>query len=348
MTGLVVDLPIETERLLLRPHRMDDLDDLARFHGDPEVVRYVPWPVRDRAATEETLKVKLTQTELLAHGQWLVLAVEERSSGRVIGEVLMKWASDEQGEVGFAFAREAQGQGYAAEAATAMLRLAFDDLGFRRITAVVVEGNEPSVRLLGRLGFRQEARFVEGVFFKGAWVTQLVLALTADEWRSPRSPSSDTAEIQDVIRRFLDAFTSGPAADVDARLDDLRAVMLPGAVVVRTCGVAPELDDVESFISPRRTILTDGTLTGFSEHAGRGRVDVFGDVAHWFGRYTKDGVMDGERIPGAGMKSVQLVRTADGWRISAMAWDDERDGLALADHVSLDVTQSDSQKGPGR
>ena len=37
---------------MLRAHRMDDLDDLARFHGDPEVVRYVPWPVRDRAATE--------------------------------------------------------------------------------------------------------------------------------------------------------------------------------------------------------------------------------------------------------------------------------------------------------
>lgn len=184
MSGLALDLPIGTERLVLRPHRMDDLDDLARFHGDPDVVRYVPWPVRDRAATEETLRVKLTQTELVAHGQWLVLAVEVRETGRVVGEVLLKWASDGQGEVGFAFARDAQGQGYAAEAASAMLRLGFDDLGFDRITAVAVEGNEPSVRLLGRLGFRREARFVDGVRFKGAWVTQLVFGLLADEWRS--------------------------------------------------------------------------------------------------------------------------------------------------------------------
>ena len=45
----------------------------------------------------------------------------------------------------------------------------------------------PSVRLLGRLGFRQEARHVDGVFFKGEWVTSLVFALLEDEWRAGRS-----------------------------------------------------------------------------------------------------------------------------------------------------------------
>ncbi len=186
MNGLVVELPIETERLLLRAHTMDDLDDLARFHGDPDVVRYVPWPVRDRAATEETLRTKLGQTRLDEHGQWLVLAVEERSSGTVIGEVLLKWASDRQGELGFAFGRDHQGQGYAAEAARGVLALAFDDLGFHRVTAVVNENNSPSARLLGRLGFRQEARHVEGAFFKGAWATTLVFALLEDDWRADR------------------------------------------------------------------------------------------------------------------------------------------------------------------
>ena len=181
--GLPVRLPITTDRLVLRPHTMDDLDDLVVFHSDPEVVRYVPWPVRDRVATEETLRVKLTQTELVAPGQWLVLAVELGETGTVIGEVLLKWASDGQGEVGFALGRDHQGRGYAAEAATAMLRLGFDDLGFRRITAVVIDGNASSARLLTRLGFRQEARFVDGVRFKGAWATQLVYAMLDDEWR---------------------------------------------------------------------------------------------------------------------------------------------------------------------
>ena len=182
--GLPVRLPIETDRLVLRPHTMADLDDLVDFNSDPEVVRYVPWPVRDRAATEETLRVKLTQTELVAHGQWLVLAVELRATGTVIGEVLLKWASDRQGEVGFAFGRHHQGHGYATEAASAMLRLGFHDLGFHRITAVVIDGNDASARLLGRLGFRQEARLLDGVHFKGEWSTQLVFGMLEDEWRS--------------------------------------------------------------------------------------------------------------------------------------------------------------------
>lgn len=186
MTGLDVRLPVETERLVLRAHRATDLDDLLAFHSDPEVVRYVPWPVRDRRATAETLQVKLTQTELIAHGQWLVLAVELRSTGTVIGEVLLKWASERQGEVGFALAREHHGRGYAAEAATAMLRLGFDDLGFHRITAVCVEDNTASARLLTRLGMRQEARLVDNVHFKGAWATQLVFAMLEDEWRAGR------------------------------------------------------------------------------------------------------------------------------------------------------------------
>lgn len=190
MSGLALDLPIETQRLVLRAHRMDDLDDLARFHGDPEVVRYVPWPVRDRAATEEALRTKLGQTRLDEHGQWLVLAVEERSTGTVIGEVLLKWAADRQGELGYAVGRDHHGQGYAAEAARAVLGLAFDDLGFHRVSAVVVDGNDASVRLLGRLGFRQEARHVDGAFFKGAWVTSLVFALLEDEWRTMSIPST--------------------------------------------------------------------------------------------------------------------------------------------------------------
>jgi RimJ/RimL family protein N-acetyltransferase len=334
-----VDLPIRTERLILRPHRLDDLDDLALFHGDPEVVRFVPWPVRDRAATEQALRVKLGQGVLREPGQWLVLAAERRDTATVIGEVLLKWASalDRQGEVGFAFAREHHGHGYATEAAAAMLRLGFDELGLHRITAVCIEQNEASARVLQRLGFSRQGRMVDSVFFKGQWATQLLFALTEDEWRGRTASTVDTdvAQILGLVRCFFAAFTTGDG--VDDRLDALRAALLPQAVVIRTCGQSPAVYSVESFIAPRRGLLTDGSLTEFSEQATQGRVDVFGDIAHWFGRYTKNGMFHGAPYPGAGMKSMQFVRTDAGWRISAAAWDDERPGLGPDDHHQADV-----------
>ncbi|GAA1931295.1 GNAT family N-acetyltransferase [Nocardioides marmoribigeumensis] len=326
------DFPLRTARLDLRPHRPEDLDDLLAFHSDPDVVRYVPWPVRDRAATEETLRTKLGQGSWRGPGQWMVLAVELRETATVIGEVLLKHAGDQQGELGFALAREHQGRGYAAEAARELLRVGFDELGLHRVTAVCIEENHDSARLLQRLGFRREARTVDSAFHKGAWVTQLVYGITEVEWRAGPPATDDVADVLAVVRTFFAAFTSG--GDVDARIDALRAVLLPQAVVVRTCGLPPAVYDVTSFLEPRRALLSDGTLVDFSEHAVQGRVDVFGDVAHWFGSYEKDGFLRGEPGAGAGMKSVQLVRTPDGWRVSAAAWDDERDGLRLGDHVA--------------
>lgn len=60
-----------------------------------------------------------------------------------------------------------------------------------------------------------------------------------------------------------------------------------------------------------------------------GRTEVFGDIAQHFGSYAKAGVQDGTPFTGRGMNTLQFVRTPDGWRISAAAWDDERDGLTI-------------------
>lgn len=135
----------------------------------------------------------------------------------------------------------------------------------------------------------------------------------------------DRTQVDAVVATFFAAFTSGP--DLDARLDALRAVFLPGAVVVRTCGAEPLLYDVEQFLAPRRALLHGGALQGFREWEVEGRTELYGDVAHRWSSYAKEWEQDGEHRSGAGSKTVQLVRTGAGWRISAVAWDDARDGL---------------------
>jgi RimJ/RimL family protein N-acetyltransferase len=78
------------------------------------------------------------------------------------------------------------GHGYATEAANAMLRLGFEQLGLHRIVARIDEDNEASARLARRLGMRQEARLVHNEFFKGRWSNELDFAMLAEEWFARR------------------------------------------------------------------------------------------------------------------------------------------------------------------
>lgn len=143
----------------------------------------------------------------------------------------------------------------------------------------------------------------------------------------PVPVGADEEQIAQLLRLFFDAFTSGP--DVVARLEGLRGLFLPAAVIVKTCGGEPTSYDVDGFLAPRQALLTSGDLQEFREWELQGRTQVFGDVGHHFCSYAKAWVQDGAARSGRGTKSIQLVRTGEGWRISALAWDDEREGLSL-------------------
>ncbi len=112
----------------------------------------------------------------------------------------------------------------------------------------------------------------------------------------------------------------------------LRELFIPQAVIVRTGGLEPTVYDIaqEVLIEPHGTaLLTGGTLTDFREWPLSGRIDVFGDVAQYFGSYAKSWVQACVPFVGAGKKTIQFIRTGQGWRISAVAWDDEREGLTI-------------------
>lgn len=150
-----------------------------------------------------------------------------------------------------------------------------------------------------------------------------------DGVQASRTAAEDLAEIEEIVQAFFAAFRSGP--DSSTRLDRLRSMFLPQAVVIRTCGMEPVVYGVEEFIAPRAALLSGGTLVDFREWQLAGRTDLFGDIAQWFGTYAKAGVHNGSPFAGRGMKSLQFVRTSEGWLMSAAAWDDERDGLVIGE-----------------
>ncbi|MDQ3539295.1 MAG: GNAT family N-acetyltransferase, partial [Chloroflexota bacterium] len=87
--------PIETERLLLRPYGEGDFDDLFAMHSREDVVRHLYWDVRDREQVAAMLERRMTMTSLDKEGDALILAVEPKKTGRVIGDVLLQWTSEE-------------------------------------------------------------------------------------------------------------------------------------------------------------------------------------------------------------------------------------------------------------
>ncbi|MGW6307132.1 DUF4440 domain-containing protein [Streptomyces niveus] len=128
------------------------------------------------------------------------------------------------------------------------------------------------------------------------------------------------SEIDVVTAEFFGAFDNrgGKAADV-ARI---RRLVLPDGVIVKT---GPEFTvyTVDEFIEPRERLLTDGRLVEFSEWETSARTEIAGDIASRFGAYRKSGILDGEPFGGGGTKTIQFVRTPEGWRIAAFAWYDQ-------------------------
>jgi RimJ/RimL family protein N-acetyltransferase len=179
-----VETAIESERLLLRPFRDSDLDDLYAIRSLPEVVRYLYGEARTRSEVEEMLAERIERIRLSDDGDSLALAVERRADARVIGELTLwlRSAEHRQGEIGFVFHPGAQGQGYAREAASAVLGIAFGELGLHRVFGRTDGRNDASARLMRRLGMRQEAHFRENEIFKGDWGDELVFAVLAREW----------------------------------------------------------------------------------------------------------------------------------------------------------------------
>jgi len=139
---------IETERLLLRPLRVSDVDVFVELHADFQVNRFVGSYSRQQAL--ERLTAIERQWAGRGHG---LCAIELKSSGEFIGRSgLQYWEQFDEVELGWTLRAAHWGHGYATEAAQACL-----DWGFATLddyfTALVRPGNEESVRVAERLGF---------------------------------------------------------------------------------------------------------------------------------------------------------------------------------------------------
>ncbi len=167
---------LETERLILRPLTIDDLDDIAKFVADPETMRFIgTGGPRSREHARATLEWMIDTLARQAFGH---LAAVRKEDGALVGRSGLNvwdpsdWSitrlDDAQGpveiEVAYLFGREHWGNGYATEAATAVRDWALDRLGFERLIALIYPDNGRSIRVAEKLGMKPdgEADFGRG------------------------------------------------------------------------------------------------------------------------------------------------------------------------------------------
>ena len=180
-------LPIRTARLELRALVPGDRDALLAYRSDPETCRYLPFEPQTAEEVERYLGGRATRRALEgADGSLSFGAV--LADGTLVGDLILFTRSlpEECLEVGWVFAPEHRGRGYAAEAARALLAAAFEDAGAHRVVARMDPANTASARVAERIGMRREALLLEDERVKGEWRDTLYYAVLAREWRATR------------------------------------------------------------------------------------------------------------------------------------------------------------------
>jgi hypothetical protein len=113
--------------------------------------------------------------------------------------------------------------------------------------------------------------------------------------------------------------------------ENIPSLFVEPGLLIKNSTTTPEISTVRQFIDPRQRMVAAGELTRFREWELSETTAIFGNVAHRFSAYAKSGTLKGVPFEARGMISTQFVLTPDGWRMSVMAWDDERPGLSIPD-----------------
>jgi RimJ/RimL family protein N-acetyltransferase len=176
------EYPIRTERLLLRPYRLEDVDAVYAYERLPETARYLENEPMSLAEAKALVNRRIGSSTLAGVGEVLNLVVELAQTGALVGDCVLFWRSEGQAEVGYVLHPAHHGHGYATEAVGALLRLGFEDLGLHRVAARCDARNTASERVMQRAGMRREAHLVQSEFIKGEWTDELIYAILRSEW----------------------------------------------------------------------------------------------------------------------------------------------------------------------
>jgi ribosomal-protein-alanine N-acetyltransferase len=181
---------LRTERLLLRPLELDDVDLLWTDISDPEISRYMAWEAHtDRSQTVAFLKNEVARRESGKGITWAIFK-DDLFCGifSIIGMVRQHRAlTYNKAELAYWLSRQYQGQGIMTEAGRCVLQFAFRELGLHKIFVSHFSINKASENLIKRLGFRYVGEQLEEFQKDGTWHHHKIYELLEKEFH--RHPS---------------------------------------------------------------------------------------------------------------------------------------------------------------
>ena len=204
---------------MLRPIEAADAADVYEYQRLPEVIRYLPWPERDRTEGFEHTAKRAAGRVLAADEDFFVFAAtlpgtpstDDPARDRVIGDFMVRVSSVQHArlELGWVLHPDFQGHGYAREAAGAVLDFVFETLNPHRVEAFLDARNAASAALCERLGMRREATLLEEEYNDGEWQDTAVYGVLRREWAARPRLSAAPGQLRLAVALAL--CSAGPA-----------------------------------------------------------------------------------------------------------------------------------------
>lgn len=173
---------LETERLRLRAFRLEDAAEVQRLAGDRAIAAttlHVSHPYEDGMAEEWIARHEAD----FADGKGVTFAITGKADGSLVGAMsLMGVAGGHQAELGYWIGLEYWGKGFCTEAAAAVLRYAFAELGLARVHAAHFARNPASGRVMQKLGMQLEGRRRQHVKKWGKYDDSVIYGILREEW----------------------------------------------------------------------------------------------------------------------------------------------------------------------
>ena len=291
----------ETQRLLLNERNVNDAEFILELVNIPEWIKFIG--DRNIGSIKDANEYINKITSNPKANFWVVRLKDQQIAIGIITFIKKDYLDFY--DIGFAFLTKYTHKGYAYEASIAVLNDAIKNFNYKNILAATIKENSNSIHLLEKLGlnFHKEIENENELL--------MIYSITSDKFN-----------IDQLTKSFFNIFTNSNKQQPN--WDLIYSICLPETIIIKKSIIGEEVYNLNTFIEPRKKILSDGTLTEFEEYEIFNETKIVGNIAQRYTKFKKHGYFNQIYFKERGNKLFQYLKTNNDWKISSVIWEDVR------------------------